>query len=93
MTTLREVRKFLYEKRLDMGLFGVNPEFEAEFNKMAQKVHEAIVRENGLPPETVELPLDGDSVMLGDRSDELFFEFTAWFAKNSGIPDEVIGPS
>lgn len=90
MTTLREVRKFLYEKRLDMGLFGVTPEFEAEFSKKAQEVYTAIIAENNLPPETADLPLDGDSVTLGNRSDELFDELALWYAEKSGITEEAI---
>lgn len=87
MTTLTDVRKFLYEKHIMMGLFGVRTDFEAEFYEKARAIHAAIIKENGLPSGIVELP---DDTVLGDRSAELFDELVDWWTKNaSPEPEEA----
>jgi len=78
---LSEVRRFLAGKRVDIGLFGVNPEFEAEFDRRARELHAAIVRENDLPPSWLQLP---DYTVLGDRSEELFNGLVEWTSRNEG---------
>lgn len=89
MTTLAEVRKWLRERREDMGLFGVNPKFEAEFGRRAREVYAAIVAENNLSSLWLRLP---DDTVLGDRSLELFNDLVDWAARNAD-PDEVVGLS